>query len=737
MVCEYTLFTFPECGCPALVPIQFCPQHLDPSHKDYYVDPSQNIHLTNPARITMLFASATDPIPLGVYRVMCQLYDRPLLAIDPNLTDPITQREFYELAKAMISMEARTAKWHDGGKVKAGFHTKLCRYHVIYPDCVDIRIHRPANDAFWPFAEEECLVHRGGRSGEVRTGEGVFELSKIQFFEKSFIAKIKQVSTKTYEYKGTYVPLDVSDVEESEEEEEREEGDDNNDKDEDEDEVEEDEEAVTGVGRHEEDNDDEDNEEEEQDEDEDEEEEEEDDGEGSGSEYSYSEAEDEDEDSSEEVITKADKTGKEDAAKTETKSTTKPLPDKPRVPEHKVATTVPINKRVAPKKKIKKRSEEAWKGSEEEDDDEESEEEKKKGAGKKKPAAKKSNPATEPNTKDEKEGKKDKTGPKTTETAKKDSSKSSEKTTKEVRSEGSGKPEVRVTITTKKNKKPAGEGAKDKKSSESKTSKESDEGRPERKGGATSEAGSFVSEEVHNTSKESKGSESGPKDKKKKGKGSKDSSGSKSSKDSATGKGPGGLDTKGETKDATTKGRKKETATKEEKKKTDTGEAKKETATEIGGKETTKGSKKRLPTTQGGKPVIIKENAPKNNAKTTAGPGKPATKARKRGNGNKKARGGDSEDELSSVFEDMSPKGPVTKPKRPRRGEEEPEFTGLRGLQGKLDEVGSGLRLYRAPARASESLFTEEEMEEFNFPSANQSLDEIFDGWAETQLKKA
>ncbi|KAF3218469.1 hypothetical protein TWF192_005602 [Orbilia oligospora] len=160
MVCEYTLFNFPGCGCPALVPLRFCPEHLDPDPKNICYQEGRDA-AQNPARITMLFGGPAQPISLQVYERMCNLYKTPLLAKDPKLSDKSQQQSYERLAKLMMNMQKHTVDWHDGGTVKAGFHTKLTRYHVIYPSCGNMRLERPADERFWPFAETKCIEHSG------------------------------------------------------------------------------------------------------------------------------------------------------------------------------------------------------------------------------------------------------------------------------------------------------------------------------------------------------------------------------------------------------------------------------------------------------------------------------------------------------------------------------------------------------------------------------------------------
>ncbi|TGJ67703.1 hypothetical protein EYR41_006816 [Orbilia oligospora] len=158
MVCEYTLFNFPGCGCPALVPLRFCPEHLDPDPKNICYQEGRDA-AQNPARITMLFGGPAQPISLQVYERMCNLYKTPLLAKDPKLSDKSQQQSYERLAKLMMNMQKHTVDWHDGGTVKAGFHTKLTRYHVVYPSCGNMRLERPADERFWPFAETKCIEH--------------------------------------------------------------------------------------------------------------------------------------------------------------------------------------------------------------------------------------------------------------------------------------------------------------------------------------------------------------------------------------------------------------------------------------------------------------------------------------------------------------------------------------------------------------------------------------------------
>ncbi|RVD87308.1 uncharacterized protein DFL_001549 [Arthrobotrys flagrans] len=595
----------------------------------------------------MLFGGPANPIPLHTYQKMCKLYKNPLLAKDPKLSDPSQQKTYELIAGKMIKMQKQTVDWHDGGKVRAGFHTKLTRYHVIYPSCGNMRIQRPADETFWPFAEGNCFEHSDSFIGDKAANKWTFApRPQLEHFDEPFENKFNAVIAVrflklldegdrlhrlTYDLPGCYPePYDPTGKTykpaPDEDKENKRNGSDSSDS------SESNASTVAGgrreketkkkEGKRESEHKDLDNSSDD------------DDSEENASEYEGSEAEN----SGEEV----DPTGKDKAKDDSTKKKKNDPKKKPEggKPDHEVATTnTPITTTTAPdttkepkrkpaiKRKPKKDDDGTWKESGEDDDDDEAEEGVKKPANKKKVSFKeKENSKETKKTGGTDEGKPTEP-PKST-----DTNLTVETATKE---DPKGDKKSEVATNKKTENKVTGEDLKKKGMTSDRESDESDE--PDKEDGTLDDEDSEFTE---------------PAPKK------------KSNKETAT-----------------------------------TG---------------------RKPTAEEGK-LKPSPTGKKTSADKTGKRDKPDS---------------NSEDDLSEMFTEMSPKRPTTR-RRPKRGKGEPKFPGLRrAVTSQLDEVGSGLRLYRALARSDESaLLTTEEMEQLNFLATNQTLEEIFDGWAQTQVR--
>ncbi|KAK6506216.1 hypothetical protein TWF506_011135 [Arthrobotrys conoides] len=635
MVCEYTHFNFPGCGCIALVPLRFCPEHLDPSDTCYEEGREA---IRNPSRITMLFSGPAEAITLQTYERMLQLYKTPLLAKDPRLSSESQQQAYEELANMMMKMQKRTVDWHDGGKVKAGFHTKLTRYHVIYPSCVYMKIVRLVDEKYWPFAETHCIQHSDSFIEDKVNKTWTFApRPQLDYFDEPFehkfnaaiavrllklVDKGDKVHRLIYDLPGcypesydalgkTYKPAPAEEKKDDEESESEgsvysdtshstvtggghgkpETGDG-------------DEASLTG-GEDKED----------------------------GSEYKGSESEDSEEEE-EELDPKRRKEGEDPAKKNNGNS-------KKNEQEHKVLTStdpatvittttiLKPKKKPAPRRKPKKDDDGTWKGSGEEDDEEEIEE----GKGGKKPGARTSADKTTGSQEEENPKKK-----------KKDN----------------GNEEVKPARCQPPKPKPAGQSKPQTTNSTECNKKEtiSDHEKHDHNDESIEDPGEGSQEEDEVIDSEgSEFVESAPKKPKK---------------------------------------------------------PKKQDPTTTETKPQTEGSKKKPDP----KKSTTETKKPKFNPT--------GSKTSKKENPHAK-----DEDEASTK---TSPKG-SNRRQRPKRGEEEPEFTGLRRAPGpRLDEIGSGLRLYRTRGRSSEPLLTTEELEQLDFPATSQTVDEIFDGWAQTNL---
>ncbi|KAF3937535.1 hypothetical protein ABW19_dt0200339 [Dactylella cylindrospora] len=162
MVCEYVAYSFIGCGCPALVPLRYCAHHLDPNKNPNYNKDQETYDeaMKNPARITMLFQGPCHPLAHEEYITMATKFDDPLLQQPFNRKT--TKRDIYGwklFAQRIREMQAERIEFEDGTtKPTVGFHTKLCRYHVIWPDCPELKVWPPAGD-FFPFLETKCCLH--------------------------------------------------------------------------------------------------------------------------------------------------------------------------------------------------------------------------------------------------------------------------------------------------------------------------------------------------------------------------------------------------------------------------------------------------------------------------------------------------------------------------------------------------------------------------------------------------
>ncbi|KAK6511253.1 hypothetical protein TWF481_000174 [Arthrobotrys musiformis] len=172
MVCEYTVFHFPGCGCPAFVPLQYCDEHLDTNCPNH-AEAKQNFD--NPARITLLLAGPGQAVTAETYKRMREIYENPLLAKDPKFSDKKKQSMYETVAKALQLCQDNALSWWDGGKIKAGFHTKSSRYHILYPDCGNIQIQTPSDEEYWPFVETACFLHESGKIEDDKV-KGVWDI---------------------------------------------------------------------------------------------------------------------------------------------------------------------------------------------------------------------------------------------------------------------------------------------------------------------------------------------------------------------------------------------------------------------------------------------------------------------------------------------------------------------------------------------------------------------------------
>ncbi|KAJ6263679.1 hypothetical protein Dda_2248 [Drechslerella dactyloides] len=184
MVCEYAIFTFPDCGCPALVPVQYCPHHLDPSQPAGVYDTHPKTY-QNPARITMLFKAPGVPLVHEDYMWLIKVYRDPFLR-----NGDYTEEEMDRLVafrEMLIEMQTKEIKLSDGTTVPtAGFHTKLCRYHVIWPDCKELRLWRVA-EPFFPFLETRCFTHSNCiRTDNSPKGWGIYVQPVPERFKECF-----------------------------------------------------------------------------------------------------------------------------------------------------------------------------------------------------------------------------------------------------------------------------------------------------------------------------------------------------------------------------------------------------------------------------------------------------------------------------------------------------------------------------------------------------------------------
>ncbi|EPS45453.1 hypothetical protein H072_663 [Dactylellina haptotyla CBS 200.50] len=184
MVCEYALFTFPGCGCPALVPMQFCPHHLDPNNPMYAPDPET---LKNPARITMLFKGPVEPLNRDDYLDMVRLYNDPLLNKRTYKREEKLRLRRFRDNKMIEELQLTEKKFSDGTTLPTlGFHTKICRYHVIYPKCVDIRVIN-VSEPFFPFLEENCFSHSDYiKKDNSAVGWGIYPEKVPEYFKEPF-----------------------------------------------------------------------------------------------------------------------------------------------------------------------------------------------------------------------------------------------------------------------------------------------------------------------------------------------------------------------------------------------------------------------------------------------------------------------------------------------------------------------------------------------------------------------
>ncbi|KAF3925154.1 hypothetical protein ABW20_dc0101529 [Dactylellina cionopaga] len=190
MVCEYAIFTFPGCKCPALVPVRFCPHHLDPKHPAFEPNPEAR---KNPARITMLFKEPAIPLVHEDYMWMIRLYNDPLLVNYPYTEDERTSMAWFRDNNIIEKMQQKVKTFADGSTLPTvGFHTKICRYHVIYPECQDIQIWR-VSEPFFPFLETTCFTHSNNvKKDSSKKGWGIYTQPIPEKFEEPFIERYKR-----------------------------------------------------------------------------------------------------------------------------------------------------------------------------------------------------------------------------------------------------------------------------------------------------------------------------------------------------------------------------------------------------------------------------------------------------------------------------------------------------------------------------------------------------------------
>ncbi|KAK6540188.1 hypothetical protein TWF694_009007 [Orbilia ellipsospora] len=169
MVCEYALFTFPDCQCPALLPVQFCDHHLNPEHPEYEEYPPT---LKNPARITMLFKAPGVPLLHQDYMWAVKVYNDPMYLQDRSLTkQQADYLDWFQQEKVIEKLQGREEVFEDNTTHHTiGFHTKICRYHIIYPKCTDMYIWQPNEPYFFPFLESVCFTHSQGIVRDNSTG---------------------------------------------------------------------------------------------------------------------------------------------------------------------------------------------------------------------------------------------------------------------------------------------------------------------------------------------------------------------------------------------------------------------------------------------------------------------------------------------------------------------------------------------------------------------------------------
>ncbi|KAK6331889.1 hypothetical protein TWF718_002427 [Orbilia javanica] len=642
MVCEYTLFNFPGCGCIALVPLQFCPEHLDPDpNNPCYEEGKENIK--NPARITMLFGGIANPIPHKTYEIMLKLYKNPLLAKDPRLSNKHGQLFYEAIAKTMVQMDRSTVTFPDGGKVKAGFHTKLTRYHVIYPSCKNMQIQRPLDENYWPFAEVNCFEHSDSFiEDRARNKWTIAPRPRLEHFDEPFIDRFNAavavrflkllnegdaIHKLIYDRPGCYPdgfhPRDKTYNPEPDENKENEA---NQSDSSDYSEVTASSVAEGGLGK--------------------EGEESRENQEKVESEYEDSAEESEEETNPNNGYIPSNKEGKNGPEKEEEMSFNKNkkllkakkkqealAKSKPTIPDAKAdvpSNTNKPNKRPVLKKKTKKEEDAAWNGSDEDDDEEELEGE---GGGKKKKAKRPANKKV---------------------------------TFKEASMKETNAPEQ----LRAKNQNLAD-------NTSTKNDKTGDEA-----------SGAVISQRKNKTENDPKHHTS-----------------------------PDGESDEEEELEVLTEGSDK-METSERGSNFDSDEDDETFGDEDSDfAEPVTGKKAKKPVSEGGK------EKPKSEYSDSA--------SRSKG---EEGTHSNSEDKLSEVFTEVDPKPPK---RRAKRGEESPELSGLRrAKKSQLDEVGSGLRLYRAQGRPQEQgLLTTEEMEQLEFPATSQTLDDIFDGWAQAKLQ--
>ncbi|EWC47183.1 hypothetical protein DRE_03552 [Drechslerella stenobrocha 248] len=191
MVCEYAIFEFPDCGCHAFVPLQYCEHHLNPAHPAYDPYPEIRNHF---ARITMLFKGPAVPLTHEDYMWMIKVYNDPFLR-NSNYTEAEMAR-LLTFQRALLDMcrdVGTEVKLPNGTMVPyVGFHTKVCRYHVIWPDCQEIELWRPS-EPFFPFLETRCFTHSNCiRTDDSAKGWGIYIQPVPERFEEPFQIRYKK-----------------------------------------------------------------------------------------------------------------------------------------------------------------------------------------------------------------------------------------------------------------------------------------------------------------------------------------------------------------------------------------------------------------------------------------------------------------------------------------------------------------------------------------------------------------